>query len=52
MPIGIGSRVRVLEPFNYMFPDEYVIESLDPDTGVPLINGAGFDPVNLQEITE
>lgn len=45
--IGIGSRVRVLAPFNTMFPDIYVIEG-QSETGAWKIGGVDFAPEHLE----
>jgi len=45
--IGIGSRVRVLAPFDQLYPDIYVIDG-QSETGAWQIDGVDFAPEHLE----
>lgn len=51
MPIDVGSRVRVLAPFNATLDGEYTVEAWNEEAQAWTLEGVGdFAPEYLEEI--
>ena len=49
--MGVGSLVRVKEPFAAHFPGEYVIEGISETGAFQICGGIDFDPIFLELVT-